>query len=150
MDWKTRARVQNVAGMLPWRLGNEIYYFAQRRFGGLRSEEPTGRLQAALQVVARIEKQSRSVSEATFLEIGTGHRMNVPLRSGCVAPLVSSLSTSIAICAKSLSVRTSLTFAAARRRSSRSFNNTAAGQNFDGGSICCTTGAAPASMSSCV
>jgi hypothetical protein len=79
MNWKTKARLQNAVAVLPPRLGNALYYFGQSRFGGLRTARPTSRLEAARDVVGRIESQNRSVSGAAFLEIGTGHQMSLPI-----------------------------------------------------------------------
>src|SRR5262245_61947545 len=79
MNWKTKARLQNAIALLPPRIGNALYYFGQRRFGGLRTALPTSRLEAAREVVGRIESQNRSVSGAAFLEIGTGHQINLPI-----------------------------------------------------------------------
>ena len=79
MHWTLKARIQNVAARLPPRLGNNVYYIAQRRFGGLRSACPKSRLQAGLDVVCLIEKERRTVSGTTVLEIGTGHQINLPI-----------------------------------------------------------------------
>ena len=66
-------------GRLPPTLGNAIYYELQCRFGGLRQSNPVSRLKAGIEVVRRIHQFERSVESASFLEIGTGHQLALPL-----------------------------------------------------------------------
>lgn len=79
MDWKTKAAIQNLMGKLPPGLGNPVYYRLQRTFGGLRHPDPLSRLRAGVELVQRLQKLERSVEAAVFLEVGTGHQLNLPL-----------------------------------------------------------------------
>ena len=79
MHWKVKARLQNAVAMLPSRLGNSVYYFGQRLLGGLREVDATQRLLAGRSIVSRLAGLGRSVAGKTFLEIGTGRQLNVPI-----------------------------------------------------------------------
>jgi SAM-dependent methyltransferase len=79
MHWKTKAAIQNVLGRLPAAAANPVYYRLQRTFGNLRRPTPLSRLQAGRDLVYRLHQFGRSVNSAVFLEIGTGHQMNLPL-----------------------------------------------------------------------
>lgn len=79
MNWKLKAFIQNTIAMLPSALSYRLYYLVQRRFGGLRSPDPSSRLQAAAEILARIEQQGHAADSMAFLEIGTGPRVIVPI-----------------------------------------------------------------------
>jgi len=79
VHWKYKAAIQNLMGRLPPSLGNPIYYQLQSRFGGLRHSTPLSRLSAGIEVVRRVHQFGRSVESGTFLEIGTGHQLALPL-----------------------------------------------------------------------
>lgn len=79
MNWKLKARVQNFIALLPSSTSYKVYYFLQRNFGGLRKSSPLSRLEAGFKVAELIRKQNRSLSSKTFLEIGTGHQLNLPI-----------------------------------------------------------------------
>jgi len=79
VHWKLKAAVQNAMGKLPPDLANPIYYRLQKSFGGLRHPTPVSRLQAGIEVVRRIRQFGRPVESAVFLEVGTGHQVNLPL-----------------------------------------------------------------------
>lgn len=79
MNWKLKAFIQNAIARLPSALSYRVYYSVQRHFGGLRRSNPSLRLQATAEILARIQQQGRSAESGTFVEIGTGRRMNVPI-----------------------------------------------------------------------
>lgn len=79
MKWKQKALVQNIIAKLPSELSYELYYIAQRRFGGLRYINPVSRLLAGIGTINKIQEQNHDVLGKTFLEIGTGRRLNVPI-----------------------------------------------------------------------
>lgn len=81
MNWKFKARIQSVVALLPDTLSYPLYYQLQRRFGALRPSriDPTSRLQVGIELCKRIVDTGRSPTEATFFEIGTGWRLNVPI-----------------------------------------------------------------------
>ena len=79
MHWKLKALVQNTAATLPPRLSHACYYFLQRRFGNLRVTNPTKRLAAGVKIAERMARQGQSVESKTFLEVGTGHQLNLPI-----------------------------------------------------------------------
>jgi SAM-dependent methyltransferase len=79
MNWKVKAAIQNVMGRLPPDLANPVYYRLQRSFGGLRQTTPISRLAAGIEIVRRLRQFERSPESAGFLEIGTGHQLNLPL-----------------------------------------------------------------------
>jgi SAM-dependent methyltransferase len=79
VNWKFKAAIQNVLGGLPPVLTNPVYYGLQRTCGGLRSATPFSRMAAGIEIVRRLQEFDRSVQSAAFLEIGTGHQLNLPL-----------------------------------------------------------------------
>lgn len=79
MNWKLKARLQHVIGMLPSSLGYRLYYYAQRHVGGLRKTSPIGRLQAGVGIMDRIQRCTKKIDSKTFLEIGTGSSVSLPI-----------------------------------------------------------------------
>jgi SAM-dependent methyltransferase len=79
MKWKQKSRIQNLVAKLPSSLGYATYYWLQRRFGGLGEVDPTSRLVAGCQIARFIDRQEQRVEAKTFLEIGTGRRLNLPI-----------------------------------------------------------------------
>jgi SAM-dependent methyltransferase len=79
VHWKLKAAVQNIMGRLPPNFANPVYYRLQRSFGGLRETTPLSRLAAGIEIVRRLHALRRSPESAVFLEIGTGHQLNLPL-----------------------------------------------------------------------
>ncbi len=81
MNYKLKAKIQNLVNVLPTSLSYPLYYWMRRHFGGLRKENlnPMSRLKARIETCKRIEKIGRSFVGATFLEVGTGRRLNTPL-----------------------------------------------------------------------
>ena len=79
MNWKVKATIQNLMGRLPPDLANPIYYRLQRSCGGLRQPTPVSRLEAGIEIVRRLRQLEHPVESAVFLEIGTGHQLNLPL-----------------------------------------------------------------------
>ena len=81
MNWKLKAKIQNLISLLPDSLSYSVYYWIQRSFGSLKDGKlnPTSRLLAGIETVKYIEQVGRSPIGATFLELGTGRRINTPL-----------------------------------------------------------------------
>lgn len=81
MNWKTKAKIQNLISLLPSSLSYAAYYSIQRKFGSLKDDKlnPVNRLIAGLETVKRIEQVGQSPVGATFLEVGTGRRINTIL-----------------------------------------------------------------------
>ena len=79
MNWKQKSVIQNVTASLPRWLGSKIYYQMQRRFGKLGTADPRSRLEAGLQMLRYAEREGKAIEGSTVVEVGTGHRMNVPI-----------------------------------------------------------------------
>jgi len=79
MKWKQKARIQNLVSILPSNLSYATYYLLQRKLGGLVDVNPTSRLVAGCEFARYVAQQGQSVDSKTFLEIGTGHQMNIPI-----------------------------------------------------------------------
>lgn len=79
MKWRQKSLIQNLVAKLPSNLSYTAYYFLQRKFGGLRSINPTSRLIAGIKIAQHIYKHGGLVESKRFLEIGTGHQINLPL-----------------------------------------------------------------------
>ena len=79
MQWRYKAAVQNLVGVLPPAIGNPVYYFILSRYGGLRDSSPMSRLQAGAEIARRIYDSGRTLESKTVLEVGTGYQLNLPL-----------------------------------------------------------------------
>ena len=79
MKWKQKSRIQNLIAKLPSNLSYATYYFFQRNFGGLRNVNPIGHLMAGIKIATIIRQQGQTIDSKTFLEIGTGHQINLPI-----------------------------------------------------------------------
>lgn len=79
MNWQRKARIQNLIAALP--ASNAIYYAVQRAVGSLRPgrTNPLEWFQGAARLVEWIEGAGRTVRGASFLEVGTGRQINLPL-----------------------------------------------------------------------
>ena len=79
MRWRTKARIQTIVGALPKRLSYALYYWIQRSVGSLRRVDPISHLNAGLCIVKLINDHAKESIGKTFLEIGTGRRLNIPI-----------------------------------------------------------------------
>lgn len=79
MNWKLKALIQNGVALLPSKLSYSVYYLIQRRLGGLAAADPTDTLCGGVRLLERINKQGRTAHGKSFLEIGTGRRLNLPI-----------------------------------------------------------------------
>lgn len=77
MHYKLKATLQNAVARLPERISNPTYYIIQRHFGGYRKPDPTRHIERAVEVY-RLAKTGNGSTE-TFVEIGTGRTLNIPL-----------------------------------------------------------------------
>jgi hypothetical protein len=51
MRWKQKARIQNTIAMLPASVRDHVYYFIQRKFGGLREMDNKSRWQESISIL---------------------------------------------------------------------------------------------------
>ncbi|MEZ4753474.1 MAG: methyltransferase domain-containing protein [Bdellovibrionota bacterium] len=79
MNWKIKALIQNAISYLPESCSYKVYYWVQRNFGGLRQVDPTSRLIAGLEIFKRISQTNCTFIGKTFLEVGTGRAIDLPL-----------------------------------------------------------------------
>ncbi|MBA2733597.1 MAG: class I SAM-dependent methyltransferase [Acidobacteria bacterium] len=79
MNWKWKARVQNAVAMMP--LSDQIYYAMQRNVGSFRPGRSNHLewFEAALTFVKWIKGAGQEVKGRSFLEVGTGHYLSVPM-----------------------------------------------------------------------
>ncbi|MCL4501744.1 MAG: hypothetical protein M1438_07790 [Deltaproteobacteria bacterium] len=82
MNWKIKATIQNLVDRLPDRVANPVYDFIQSRFGALKRYGHTTlfrHLQKSLKIIDLLDKVNHTVAGKTFLEVGTGWTLNVPI-----------------------------------------------------------------------
>jgi SAM-dependent methyltransferase len=79
VKWKRKAKIQSLVAGLPSSLSYKVYYSIQRRFGALRNPNPVSRLSAGVTICDHIRGQNQAIKHKSFLEIGTGWRLNVPI-----------------------------------------------------------------------
>lgn len=79
MNWRWKARLAKLIAALP--MSNAIYYRTQRSIGSLRAKrfDPTERLRAAAKMVHWAEELGHDIDGRSFLEIGTGRTIDLPL-----------------------------------------------------------------------
>jgi SAM-dependent methyltransferase len=79
MNWRWKARIQNTVAALPW--SNDLYFWLQRSVGSLRPgrHSPLEWFTAAAQMATWIEEAGRTVNKKTFLEVGAGRTIDLPL-----------------------------------------------------------------------
>ncbi len=79
MNWRWKARIQNTVAALP--RSNDLYFWLQRSVGSLRPgrHSPLEWFTAAAQMATWIEEAGRTVNGNTFLEVGTGRTIDLPL-----------------------------------------------------------------------
>jgi SAM-dependent methyltransferase len=79
MKWTLKSKIQNIIALLPSSISYKLYYLLQRKLGGLKKINPISRLQAGIEVGIQLKNQDKITTGKTFLEVGTGWRLNVPL-----------------------------------------------------------------------
>jgi len=79
MHWKIKAFVQKAAAAAPPGFANALYYWLQRRFGGLRRPTPAKHYAKAAALARALREAGRPVAGRRLVEIGTGRTLNVPL-----------------------------------------------------------------------
>ena len=79
MNWRVKARLAKLVALLP--MSNALYYRMQRSVGSLRPEryDPSERLLAAAKIVRWAEELGHRIEGKSFLEIGTGRTVDIPL-----------------------------------------------------------------------
>ena len=79
MKWQHKARLQNAVAALPF-ISGKVYLALQKTFGGLRKglNNPVDRFIAAIGMVEWIEATGATIAGKRFVEVGTGHMVNVP------------------------------------------------------------------------
>jgi SAM-dependent methyltransferase len=78
MNWRYKARLQNIIAALPF--SDAIYYAAQRCAGDLRKSrfDPMEWFQVTGRALERLRSQGFSIAGKNVLEIGTGRALGVP------------------------------------------------------------------------
>ena len=79
MNWRWKARIQNTVAALP--RSNDLYFWLQRSVGNLRPgrHSPLEWFTAASQIASWIEEAGRTIAGKSFLEVGTGRTVDLPL-----------------------------------------------------------------------
>ena len=79
MHWKTKSKIQNTVSLLPPSMSYSLYYWIQRKFGGLKNVNPINKLTSGIEVWKVIQELNIDPVDKTFFEIGTGRDALVPL-----------------------------------------------------------------------
>jgi len=79
MKWKQKSLLQNLIAKLPSKLSYAAYYFFKRNFGSSYDATPISHLTEGIKLARYIIQQGRLIDDKTFLEIGTGYRLNIPI-----------------------------------------------------------------------
>jgi SAM-dependent methyltransferase len=79
MKWKVKAFIQSIVARLPAGSRHASYYALQRVTGSFRRAHVDPFFEAALTIARLIESQGGRVEGATFLEVGTGRRLTLPV-----------------------------------------------------------------------
>jgi SAM-dependent methyltransferase len=79
MNWRTKARIANIVGKLPFSLSYATYCCLQRCFGRLRHTDPLFTLNQAARMAEIIASQGRSFAKSNCFELGTGRNVTAPV-----------------------------------------------------------------------
>ena len=79
MNWKLKSKIQNFISFLPSSASYSIYYWLQRKFGGLRHMNPVGELSRGIELWKLIQNTEHTPIDKVFFEIGTGRVALMPL-----------------------------------------------------------------------
>ena len=79
MNWRRKARVQQLIARLPSELSYRTYYWIQRHFGALRSPTPASRLSAGIKIAEKLMAHNKPLLGHTYLEVGTGRSLSLPI-----------------------------------------------------------------------
>lgn len=79
MHWKTKAKIQKIIALLPSNLSYAMYYWMQRKLGGLKKIDPVSDLKGAVETCKLIREQEHIIHDKVFLEIGTGRMITIPI-----------------------------------------------------------------------
>jgi len=71
--------VQNLIARLPSKFSYAAYYFFKRNFGSPYDATPVSHLTEGIKLARYIIQQGRVIGDKTFLEVGTGYRLNIPI-----------------------------------------------------------------------
>ena len=80
MRWKINSRIKNLIAMLPDFIGDNVYYFIQRKFGGLKKSETLylQNIAASKKIWTLIILSKKEPRNKVFFELGTGRVPEVP------------------------------------------------------------------------
>lgn len=79
MNWKLKAKIQNILSILPDSFSYAMYYWIQRHFGNLKKVDPVLKLKAGISIWNLIIKRGYDPEGKVFFEIGTGRAPITPL-----------------------------------------------------------------------
>jgi SAM-dependent methyltransferase len=79
LNWRLKAAVQQVVAHLP--LSDRVYFGIQRSVGNLRpgQQNPREWFRASTQLVEWLQAANRPITDARFLEVGTGRHLSLPI-----------------------------------------------------------------------
>ena len=79
MKWLVKVLIQNLVALMPFRVGEPLYFWMQRNLGRLRNLDPFDRFEGGVEMARRVRAHGGDLSGQRVLEIGTGWRLNSPL-----------------------------------------------------------------------
>lgn len=79
MNWRYKAKIQNIISWFPPRLGDYIYYSLQKYSGSFKNINPISDFKVGIEMSNKILEQGKEIKHKTIFEIGTGRRINLPL-----------------------------------------------------------------------
>lgn len=79
MKWMVKALIQKMVALLPYRLGEPLYFWMQRNLGRLRDLDPFDRFEGGVEMARRVRAHGGTIDGQKILEVGTGWRLNTPL-----------------------------------------------------------------------
>lgn len=79
MHWKTKARVLKLISLLPSSFSYKVYYWVQRKFGGLKEINPVFWIDGGVETWKRIIQLGYQPEDKIFFEVGTGRILLVPI-----------------------------------------------------------------------
>jgi SAM-dependent methyltransferase len=79
MNWKLKAKLQNLISLLPSDISYKLYYLIQKKFGGYKNYTPMNRFPAGIKTWKFILDNGYNPVNKTFFEVGTGRVPIIPI-----------------------------------------------------------------------
>lgn len=79
MNWKVKALIQRTIELFPQTITNNILYYFQRKYGGIKTLTPIDYLEKISEMLKYLKELDFHISDKSILEVGTGRSLNTAI-----------------------------------------------------------------------